>query len=151
MMMDGVPQALFREGVVEVTSSWVRFGVHPCRALHCTLFCTREISFRTGSSVAPCKEQNKCVCRLLIHLSSDVSALSCSALTSVGVWMRIHCLFVPLTLVDSKPELPSVITLSCLCKYRLSLKEKQMHLSNIPSEKWGCRFQEKMLSENAWL
>lgn len=47
---DGLsPSGLFREGVVEITSSWVRFGVHHCRALHCTLFCTREISFRSGT------------------------------------------------------------------------------------------------------
>lgn len=75
-----------------------------------------------------------CKCFGLLHLK---------ALTSVGVWVQIYCLFVPLTLLESEPELPSVITLSCLCKYRLSLKEKRIHLSNILYEKCGCRFQEK--------
>lgn len=70
-------QVFFREAMMKVSSSWVRFGVHHCRALHSTLFCARELSFKSGTSAAPSKEQNKCVCRLLIHLSSDVSALGC--------------------------------------------------------------------------
>lgn len=146
-MMDRVPQAFSGR-------EWWR-SPHPGSGLVCTTaepFIAHSFALeRYLSDLAPSKEQNKCVCRLLIHLSSDVSALGCSTLTSVGVWVQIHCLFVPLTLVDSVPELPSVITLSCLCKYRLSLKEKQMHLSNISSEKCGCRFQEKTLSQNSWL
>ncbi|OPJ90264.1 hypothetical protein AV530_014841 [Patagioenas fasciata monilis] len=35
---------------------------------------------RSGNSVSPSKEQNECVCRLLIHLSSDIS--DCNLLLS---------------------------------------------------------------------